>query len=54
MRGLDFLSDASFLFERLMLPVEVPQAYRFAVPSRIVLWQHMDDLRPLGGITKEK
>ena len=37
-----------------MLPVEAPQAYSVAVPSRIVLLQHMGDLRPLGSITKEK
>ena len=37
-----------------MLPTEAPRAYSFAVPSRIVLWQHVGDLRPLGGITKEK
>ena len=37
-----------------MLPGEAPQAYNFALPSRIVLWQHGGDLRPLGGITKEK
>ena len=37
-----------------MLPAEVPQAYSFAVRSRIVLLQHVGDLRPLGGITKEK
>ena len=49
-----FLSDALFLIERLMLPTEAPCAYNFAVPSRIVLWQHVGDLRPLGGITKDK
>ena len=37
-----------------MLPAEAPRAYGFAVPSRIVLWQHVGDLRPLGGFTKEK
>ena len=37
-----------------MLPAETPRAYSFAVPSRIVLWQHMGDLRPLSNITKEK
>ena len=37
-----------------MLPAEAPHAYSFAVPSRIVLWQHVGDLRPLGGITSEK
>ena len=37
-----------------MLPVEAPRAYSFAVPSRIVLWQHVGDLlRPLGGSSKE-
>ena len=37
-----------------MLTVEAPRAYSFAVLSRIVLWQHVGDLRPLGRITKEK
>ena len=37
-----------------MLPAEAPRTYSFAVPSRIVLWQHVDDLRPLSGITIEK
>ena len=37
-----------------MLPAEAPQAYNFAVPSRIVLWQHVGDHKPLSGITKEK
>ena len=37
-----------------MLPAEAPSAYSFAVPARIVLWQHVGDLRPLGSITKEK
>ena len=37
-----------------MLPAEATHAYSFAVPSRIVLWQHVGDLRPLGGISKEK
>ena len=37
-----------------MLPAKAPRAYNFAVPSRIVLWQHVGDLRPLDGITKEK
>ena len=37
-----------------MQPVEAPRAYGLAVPSRIVLWQHVSDLRPLGGISKEK
>ena len=48
------LIDALFLIERLMLPAEASRAYNFAVPSRIVLWQFVGDLRPLGGITKEK
>ena len=30
-----------------MLPAEAPQAYRFAVPSRLVLWQPVGVLRPL-------
>ena len=29
-------------------------AYNFAVLSRIVLWQHVDDLWPLGSFSKEK
>ena len=37
-----------------MLPEEALCAYSFAVPLRIVLWQHVGDLRPLSGITKEK
>ena len=37
-----------------MLPVEAPRAYSFAVLSKIMLWQHVGDLRPLGSITKEK
>ena len=37
-----------------MLPVEAPCAYSFVVLLRIVLWQHVGDLRPLGGITIEK
>ena len=39
---------------RLMLPAETPRANRFAFPPRIMLWQHMGDLRPLGGISKGK
>ena len=49
-----FLSGASFLVERLMLPAEAFHAYNFAVASRIVLWQHVGDLWPLGSCTKEK
>ena len=37
-----------------MLPVESPRAYSFTVLSRIVLWQHVDDLWTLSDITKEK
>ena len=37
-----------------MLPAEAPRACSFAIPSRIVLWQHVGDLRPVGGISKEK
>ena len=38
-----------------MLPVEAPCTYSFAVPSRIVLWQYVGDLRLLDGtITIEK
>ena len=37
-----------------MLPTGAPQAYNIAVPSRTVLWQHVGDLWPLGGIIKEK
>ena len=36
--GWIFLSDASFLIVRLMLPAEAPRAHSFAVSSRIVLW----------------
>ena len=54
LRLLDYLSDALFLIERLMLPVEAPRVSSFAVLSRIVLRQHVGDLRPLGSITKEK
>ena len=36
-----------------MLPAEAPRAYNFVIPSKMVLWQHVGDLRPLGGITKE-
>ena len=53
-RIIFFLSDAPFHIERLMLPVEAIQAYSFAVLSRIVLWQHVGDLKPLNGISKEK
>ena len=35
-----FLSDDSFLIERLMLSAKDPRIYNFAVPSKIVLW-HM-------------
>ena len=37
-----------------MLPAKAPRAYSFAVPLRIVLWQHVGELKPLGGITNEK
>ena len=37
-----------------MLPAEAPRTYSFAVPSRIMLWQHVHDLRPLSGSSKEK
>ena len=36
------------------MPAEALQAYSFVVLSRIVLWQHVGDLRPLSGFTKEK
>ena len=36
------------------MPAEAPCARSFGVPSRIVLWQLVGDLRPLGSITKEK
>ena len=49
-----FLSDTSFLIERLMVPADTPRAYSFTVPSRIVLWHHVGDLWPFDGITKEK
>ena len=37
-----------------MLSAEAPRTYSFAVLSRIVIWQHVGDLRPLGSITKQK
>ena len=37
-----------------MLLAEAPRAYSFTVPLRIVLWQHVGDLRPPGGISNEK
>ena len=37
-----------------MLPAEAPCAYSIAVPSRKVFWQHVGDLRPLDGSSKEK
>ena len=37
-----------------MLPADATRAYNFAILSRILLWQHVGDLCPLGGITKEK
>ena len=37
-----------------MMPAEAPRVYNFAVPSRIELWQHVGDLWPLGGFTREK
>ena len=37
-----------------MLPVEAPRAYNVAVLVRMVLWQHVGDLRPLGGSNIEK
>ena len=37
-----------------MLLAEAPRAYSFAVPSRIVLWQHVGVLQPLSGNTIEK
>ena len=52
--GYIFLSDALFLIDRLMLPAEAPRAFDVAVPARIVLWQHVGDLRPLGSSMKEK
>ena len=36
-----------------MLPAEVPHTYSIAVPLRIVLWQHVGDLRPLSGSSKD-
>ena len=36
-----FLSETSFLIDRLMLPAEAPCTYSIAVLSRIVLWQHV-------------
>ena len=37
-----------------MLPAEAPRAYNVAVPARIVLWQHVGDLRPLSNSIEEK
>ena len=37
-----------------MLPAEAPRTYSITGPLRIVLWEHVGDLRPLGGISKEK
>ena len=49
-----FLSDALFLINRLMLPAEASRAYNVAVPVRMMLWQHVDDLRPLSDSIKKK
>ena len=49
-----FINNVLYHIERFMLPAEAPRAYSIIVPLRIVLWQHVGDLRPLGGITKEK
>ena len=49
-----YSSDVLLHMERFMLPAEAPRAYSFAVLLRIVLWQHVGDLRPLGGITIKK
>ena len=35
-----------------MLPAEAPRAYSIVV--RIVVWQQVDDLRPLGDGSREK
>ena len=37
-----------------MLPAEASHAYNVAVPARMVLWQHVGHLRPLGGSNEEK
>ena len=37
-----------------MLPAEAPRAYNVAVPARRMLWQHVGDLRSLGGSNEEK
>ena len=37
-----------------MQVAKAPCAHKFAVPLRIVLWQHVGDLRSFAGITKEK
>ena len=50
-KSTDFLK---ILTKRLMLPAEAPCADSIAFPSRIVLWQHVGDLRPLGGSNKKK
>ena len=35
------------------MSAEAPRAYNFPVLLRILLWQHVGDLRLLSGITKE-
>ena len=37
-----------------MLPAEAPRAYNVAVPAKMVLWQHVGDLRTLSGSNVEK
>ena len=52
-RDIFSLSDALFLIDRLMLPAEAPRPYNVAVPARMVLWQLVSDLRPLGSSIEE-
>ena len=37
-----------------MLVAEAPRAYNVTVPARMVLWQSVGDVRPLGSSNKEK
>ena len=37
-----------------MLPAEAPRAYNVAISARMVLWQYVGDLRPLGGSNVDK
>ena len=37
-----------------MLPADAPRAYNCVVPSRIVLWQHVGNLKSIGISSKKK